>query len=215
MTKFPTPIEKSKKQRDTPQYTPPKPSISQRLWTDLGQSVEVTIVTPLVQYTFFYRTYPRKKERYYAKGRICAYCRSRSTILSFSSFQNWRSLINYLWSKEEILISDKQNRVPSEVRDSKSRNMKSSGENGLKIRTLASPKRNMTRCQEEKASSSHTRYICSRETSRNLVIRSKLAIRSRSLKKSDQWTVWSMEGVTVYSHVPECHPYWHSCILVS
>ena len=36
MTKAPTSTEKSKKQRDNTQ-TPPKPPITQRLWTDLGR----------------------------------------------------------------------------------------------------------------------------------------------------------------------------------
>ena len=47
MTKAPTPTEKSKKQRDNTK-TPPKPSIAQRLRTDLGRSVGVTIATQLV-----------------------------------------------------------------------------------------------------------------------------------------------------------------------
>ena len=48
MTKAPTPTEKSKKQRDNTQRTPPKTSITQRLLTDLGRSVGVTIATQLV-----------------------------------------------------------------------------------------------------------------------------------------------------------------------
>ena len=47
MTKAPTPTEKSKKQRDNTK-TPPKTSIIQRLRTDLGRSVGVTIATQLV-----------------------------------------------------------------------------------------------------------------------------------------------------------------------
>ena len=47
MTKTPTPTEKSKKQRDNTK-TPPKTSITQRLRTDLGRSVGVTIATQLV-----------------------------------------------------------------------------------------------------------------------------------------------------------------------
>ena len=47
MTKAPTPTEKSKKQRDNTK-TPPKTSITQRLRTDLGRSVGVTIATQLV-----------------------------------------------------------------------------------------------------------------------------------------------------------------------
>ena len=47
MTKAPTPTEKSKKQRETTK-TPPKTSITQRLRTDLGRSVGVTIATQLV-----------------------------------------------------------------------------------------------------------------------------------------------------------------------
>ena len=43
MTKAPTPTEKSKNQRDKTK-TPPKISITQRLRTDLGRSVGVTIV---------------------------------------------------------------------------------------------------------------------------------------------------------------------------
>ena len=43
--KSPTPSEKSKKQRDNIK-TPPKTSITQRLRTDLGQSVGVTAVNP-------------------------------------------------------------------------------------------------------------------------------------------------------------------------
>ena len=39
--------------------------------------------------------------------------------------------------------------VPMDVRNSKSENMTSSGENGLNIRTNASPKWDRTRCQEE------------------------------------------------------------------
>ena len=44
MTKAPTPTEKSKKQRDNAN-TPPKTSITQRLRTDFGRSVGITIVT--------------------------------------------------------------------------------------------------------------------------------------------------------------------------
>ena len=47
MTKAHSPTEKSKEQRDNIK-TPPKTSIAQRLWTDLGRSVGVTAVTPLV-----------------------------------------------------------------------------------------------------------------------------------------------------------------------
>ena len=48
MTNAPTPTEKSKKQRDNIKKTPSKTSITQRLWADLGRSVGVTAVTPLV-----------------------------------------------------------------------------------------------------------------------------------------------------------------------
>ena len=44
MTKAPTPTEKSKKQRENT-ITPQKMSITQRLRTDLGRSVGVTIAT--------------------------------------------------------------------------------------------------------------------------------------------------------------------------
>ena len=47
MTKTPTPTEKSKKQRDNTK-TPPKTTITQRLWTELGRSVGVTTATQLV-----------------------------------------------------------------------------------------------------------------------------------------------------------------------
>ena len=47
MTKAPTPTEKSKKKRENIK-TPPKTSITQRLRTDLGLSVGITIVTQLV-----------------------------------------------------------------------------------------------------------------------------------------------------------------------
>ena len=47
MTKASTPTEKSKKQRDNTK-TPPKNSITQRMRTDLGRSVGVTISTQLV-----------------------------------------------------------------------------------------------------------------------------------------------------------------------
>ena len=47
MTKAPTPTEKSKKQRDNTNK-PPKTSITQRLRTDLGRSIWVTIATQLV-----------------------------------------------------------------------------------------------------------------------------------------------------------------------
>ena len=47
MAKAPTPTEKSKKQRDNTK-TPQKTSITQRLRTDLGRSVGVTIATQLV-----------------------------------------------------------------------------------------------------------------------------------------------------------------------
>ena len=50
MTKAHTPTEKSKKKRDNTK-TPPKTSIKQRLQTDLGQSVGVTISTQLVWLT--------------------------------------------------------------------------------------------------------------------------------------------------------------------
>ena len=47
MTKAPTLIEKSKKQIYNIKNAT-KTSITQRLWTDLGRSVEVAAVTPLV-----------------------------------------------------------------------------------------------------------------------------------------------------------------------
>ena len=47
MTKAPTPTEKSKLQRDSTK-TQPKTSITQRLRTDLGRSVGVTIAIKLV-----------------------------------------------------------------------------------------------------------------------------------------------------------------------
>ena len=47
MTKAPTPTEKFKTQRDNIK-TPPITSITQRLQTDLGRSVKVTIATQLV-----------------------------------------------------------------------------------------------------------------------------------------------------------------------
>ena len=47
MTKAPTPTEKSKKERGYTK-TPSKPSITQRLRTDLRRSVWVTIATQLV-----------------------------------------------------------------------------------------------------------------------------------------------------------------------
>ena len=47
MAKAPTPTEKCKKQRDNTK-TPPKTSITQQLWTDLGRPVGVTIPTQLV-----------------------------------------------------------------------------------------------------------------------------------------------------------------------
>ena len=47
MAKAPTPTEKSKKQRDKTN-TPPKTTITQRLRTDFGRSVRVTIATQLV-----------------------------------------------------------------------------------------------------------------------------------------------------------------------
>ena len=57
MTKAPTPTEKSKKQRDNIK-TSPKTLITQRLRTDLGLSVEVTTVTPLVWLNRFTNAQP-------------------------------------------------------------------------------------------------------------------------------------------------------------
>ena len=57
MTKGPTPTEKSKKQRDNTN-TPPKTSITQRLWTDLGRSVWVTMTTQLVWFNRFTGSQP-------------------------------------------------------------------------------------------------------------------------------------------------------------
>ena len=52
MTKALTPTEQSKKQHDNIK-TPPKTLITQRLRTDLGRSVGVTAVTPLVLFNRF------------------------------------------------------------------------------------------------------------------------------------------------------------------
>ena len=52
MTKAPTATE-SQKGKVTTQTTPQKSSITQRLRTDLGRSVEVTTATPLVWLTWF------------------------------------------------------------------------------------------------------------------------------------------------------------------
>ena len=57
MTKALTTIEKSKKQRDNIK-TPPKTFITQRLRTDLGRSVGVTAVTPLVWLNRFRNAQP-------------------------------------------------------------------------------------------------------------------------------------------------------------
>ena len=57
MTKAPTPTEKSKKQRDNTK-TPPKTSITQRLRTDLGQPVGVTIAIQLVWLNQFTESQP-------------------------------------------------------------------------------------------------------------------------------------------------------------
>ena len=57
MTKAPTPKEKSKKKRDTTK-PPPKPSITQLLRTDLGQSIGVTTATQLVWLTLFMESQP-------------------------------------------------------------------------------------------------------------------------------------------------------------
>ena len=54
MTKSATHTEKSKKQQDNTK-TPPKTSITKRLRTDLGRSVEVTIATQLVWFKPVYR----------------------------------------------------------------------------------------------------------------------------------------------------------------
>ena len=39
----------------------------------------------------------------------------------------------------------------------------------------------------------------------NLIIRSKLVIKSSSVKFANWCNVWSIESVIVYGHVPECH----------
>ena len=57
MTKAPTATEKSRKQRDNTK-TPPKTSITQWLRTDLGRSVGVTTVTPLVSLNWFISAEP-------------------------------------------------------------------------------------------------------------------------------------------------------------
>ena len=57
MTKAPTPTDKSKTQRDNTK-TPRKTSITQRLRTDLGRSVGVTIATQLVWLNRFTRSQP-------------------------------------------------------------------------------------------------------------------------------------------------------------
>ena len=57
VTKAPTQTEKSKMQRDNTK-TPPKTSITQRLRTDLGRSVGVTIATQLVWLNLFTGSQP-------------------------------------------------------------------------------------------------------------------------------------------------------------
>ena len=57
MTKAPTSTEKAEKQRDNTQ-TPPKTSITKRLWTYLGRSVGVTTATQLVWLNQFTRFQP-------------------------------------------------------------------------------------------------------------------------------------------------------------
>ena len=57
MTKAPTPTEKSKKQRDNTKM-PSKTSITQRLRTNLGRSVGVTIATQLVWFNRFTGSQP-------------------------------------------------------------------------------------------------------------------------------------------------------------
>ena len=57
MTQFPTPTEKSRKQRDNTN-TQPKTSITQRLWTGLGQTVGGTTTTQLVRLNRFTGSQP-------------------------------------------------------------------------------------------------------------------------------------------------------------
>ena len=57
MTKTLIPTEKSKKQRDNTK-TPSKTTITQRLQTDLGRSVGVTAVIPLVYLNRFTSAQP-------------------------------------------------------------------------------------------------------------------------------------------------------------
>ena len=59
MSKTPTFIENPKKQRDNIQ-TPPKISITQRLRTDVGRTVEVTIATQLVWLNRFTGSQPKR-----------------------------------------------------------------------------------------------------------------------------------------------------------
>ena len=65
MTKTHTPTEKSKKQRDNTK-TPPKILITQRLRTDLGQSVGVTTATQLVWLDRFTGSQP-----YHSLQKLC------------------------------------------------------------------------------------------------------------------------------------------------
>ena len=57
MTKAPTPTENSEKQRDNIKNAT-KTLITQRLWTDLGRSVGVTAVTPLMWFNRFTSAQP-------------------------------------------------------------------------------------------------------------------------------------------------------------
>ena len=74
MTKAPTPTEKSKQKRDNTK-TPPKTSITQRLRTDIGRSVGVTIAHPtgVVKAVYGIPTFPLTAKAVITKAAIHVY----------------------------------------------------------------------------------------------------------------------------------------------
>ena len=96
--------------------------------------------------------------------------------------------------------------VPKDVRNSESENMTSSGENGLHIRTNASPKNRQDQV------SGRVSVLCWLAAPVVLWkppkfgIKVKIGNKVRFGKKFANWSnVWSIEGFTVYGHVPDCH----------
>ena len=132
-------------------------------------------------------------------------------------------IINPKWIKGGVKILEGYSNKPKQNRSTegcskleRSVDMTSSRKNGLNIRTNASPKWDRTRCPEKWTGPGvrmSKRPLLASRTLCNVLWKppkfgNKVKIGNNvkfGNKVADWFNIWSIEGVIVYGHVPECH----------